>query len=250
MSTNICTHPSNLPPQPCASTNRLTHHAPAFHLHAPASLITRLLSISTHSASLITRPISTSTHSASLITRPISTSPPPPHSLHACFPSLRTPPHSLRARFPPPCAPDIYSTIKRQNFILKSENYIKTILLPNMAKPYLPRKGFHQLAHTIFPRLARHIKKSRRNNLLRHIYHTRPPVERLLFLSAQNTSPFMQVRLALQVPLALALAQNFAQIEADVPLSVRGLKGGKSAKPLRAPQGAWQSVSEQRSTAP
>ena len=174
----------------------------------------------------------------------------PPHSLHACFPSLRTPPHSLRARFPPPCAPDIYSTIKRQNFILKSENYIKTILLPNMAKPYLPRKGFHQLAHTIFPRLARHIKKSRRNNLLRHIYHTRPPVERLLFLSAQNTSPFMQVRLALQVPLALALAQNFAQIEADVPLSVRGLKGGKSAKPLRAPQGAWQSVSEQRSTAP
>ena len=160
----------------------------------------------------------------------------PPHSSRACFPSLRTPPHSLRARFPPPCAPDIYSTIKRQNFILKSENYIKTILLPNMAKPYLPRKGFHQLAHTIFPRLARHIKKSRRNNLLRHIYHTRPPVERLLFLSAQNTSPFMQVRLALQmqraqphrnppargtspfmqvrralqVPRALALPQNFA----------------------------------------
>ena len=101
------------PPRP-----RLTHYAPAFHLHAP------------------------------------------PHSLHACFPSLRTPPHSLRARFPPPCAPDIYSTIKRQNFILKSENYIKTILLPNMAKPYLPRKGFHQLVHTIFPRLARHIKKA------------------------------------------------------------------------------------------
>ena len=201
---------------------------------------------------------------ASLITRPFPTSTPPPHSLRTRFPPPRTPPHSLRtrfppprtpphssrARFPPPCAPDIYSTIKRQNFILKSENYIKTILLPNMAKPYLPRKGFHQLAHTIFPRLARHIKKSRRNNLLRHIYHTRPPVERLLFLSAQNTSPFMQVRLALQVPLALALAQNFAQIEADVPLSVRGLKGGKSAKPLRAPQGAWQSVSEQRSTAP
>ena len=60
----------------------------------------------------------------------------------------------------------------------------------------------------------------------------------------------MQVRLALQVPLALALAQNFAQIEADVPLSVRGLKGGKSAKPLRAPQGAWQSVSELREPCP
>ena len=39
--------------------------------------------------------------------------------------------------------------------------------------------------------------------------HRNPP--------ARGTSPFMQVRLALQVPLALALAQNFAQIEADVP---------------------------------
>ena len=206
MSTNICTHPSNLPPPVKFATStlrinqsphssracfppprprlthyapafhlhalRLTHYAPDFHLHAPASLITRPLSTSmppphslracfppprprlTHyapafhlhaPASLITCPISTSTHSASLITCPISTSTPPPHS--------------LRTRFPPPCAPDIYSTIKRQNFILKSENYIKTILLPNMAKPYLPRKGFHQLAHTIFPRLARHIKK-------------------------------------------------------------------------------------------
>ena len=58
----------------------------------------------------------------------------------------------------------------------------------------------------------------------------------------------MQVRLALQVPLALALAQNFAQIEADVPLSVRGLKGGKFcadrsgcpvAKILAYKKGTW-----------
>ena len=108
MSTNICTHPSNLPPPVKFATStlrinqsphssracfppprpRLTHYAPAFHLHA-----LRL----THYA-----PDFHLHAPASLITRPLSTSMPPPHSLRARFPPPRTPPHSLRARFPPP----------------------------------------------------------------------------------------------------------------------------------------------------
>ena len=154
----------------------------------------------------------------------------------------------------------------KTSFPLKT-NTPQTILPPNMAKPYLPRQGltlaqsfslyptttalikyaykrtacvcpvraFINLPHTIFPPPRTPHKKSRKNNLLRHIYHTRPPVERLLFLSAQNTSPLTQVPLALarppQMPLELPVRRALLRNNRRCPLRPSTLAQNFASEP-------------------